>query len=132
MTTPRAPYSLEPTSFPFPALAHGASRAPLGGPRETLMACFVFARLAEDAILNGTLYTDEQRQARAQGARQWLGALAVPASAKGHLMRLCDATMAVDRKAMRESIEGVISVTADQLDHGASSELQRLAQAVAG
>jgi hypothetical protein len=130
--TPRAPYSLEPTSFPLPALAASIGRAPLGGPREVALACFLVGRLVRDAAQSADLLTTEQRRSRAQGAKQWLASAALPATIRAALVRLADATVTVDSNAVRGAMESVMTVTANQLDSGARLELGRLAQAVVG
>ena len=50
MLVPQPPYALDAPAFPFPALAALAGRAPLGGQRETVLACFVAARLVRDSV----------------------------------------------------------------------------------
>ena len=130
---PRAPYSLEPTAFPCPAIVALCGRAPLGGPRETALACFVLARL----VLDARGLPAELRKARAQGARHWLGAAAVPAAVRPALMRLADATADDSTGAtggdrgLKAALDSVIAVTANQLDGAARLELARLTQAVA-
>jgi len=127
---PRAPYSLEPTSFPLPALAMSIGRAPLGGPREIALACFLVGRLVRDAAQSDDLLTADQRRVRAQGAKQWLGSAALPATIRSALVRLAETTVGVDSNAVRAALESVMTVTANQLDSGARLELGRLAQAV--
>lgn len=129
-TAPRAPYALEPTSFPLPVLAASIGRAPLGGPREVAIACFLVGRLVRDAAESADLLTAEQRRARAQGARHWLGAAALPAGVRNALVRLADSTVSMDSNAVRAALESVMTVTANQLDPAARLELGRLAQAV--
>jgi hypothetical protein len=127
---PRAPYSLEPTLFPFPALASMAGSAPLGGPREIALACFLVARIAGDAA-DGTILTEEQRRERAQSARQWLGTASIPVPVKTALVLLAEAAGQSDRNAMKSALDSVMTVTANQLDSGPRLELGRLAQAIA-
>jgi hypothetical protein len=96
------------------------------------MACFVAARLVHDAVDGGAgAVPPSLRAARARGARAWLGALAVPATMRGPLGRLIDASAADDVAAMRAALASVITVTAGHLDPGARSDLDRLAQAIA-
>ena len=127
---PRAPYSLEPTPFPFPALASMAGSAPLGGPREIALACFLVARIAGDAA-DGAILTEEQRVERAESAKHWLGTASVPAPVKTALIRLAEASGLGDRNAMKSALDSVMTVTANQLDSGPRLELGRLAQAIA-
>lgn len=128
---PRAPYALEPTPFPFPHLAAMAGRAGMGGPREIALASLVVARLVADACSYPVPLTADQRRARAQGARHWLGSAAVPTAARGAFLRLADATGGDDTGAVADALESVIAITANQLDQGSRLELARLAQAIA-
>lgn len=132
LPTPRAPYSLEPCTFAFPALASLAGRAPLGGPRELALACFLASRILRDSLTASDLLTTEQLQHRIQSAKHWLGSAAIQAPAKAALVRLIEASSTRDRSTIRASFELVMTVTANQLDQGARLELVRLAQAIAG
>lgn len=127
---PRAPYSLEPTAFPFPALATMAGRAALGGPREIAIACFLVARIAGDAISNSAILSGDQRRSRAQGAKHWLGSAAIPTPIRTALIRLAESTAGEDKSATKAALDSVMTVTANQLDAGARLELGRLAQAI--
>lgn len=127
---PRAPYALDPTAFPFPALATLAGRAALGGPREIVLGCFLVARVAVDAtVVNGPL-TGDQKRVRAKHVADWLSATTIPGGVKGALVRLAEATAAEDRGAMSAAVDSVMTVTASHLDPSARLELGRLAQAV--
>jgi hypothetical protein len=95
------------------------------------MAAFVAARLAHDALeLGAGAVPPSLRQARARGARAWLGALAVPAGVRGPTGKLIDASAGDDPAAMRGPLASVINVTAAYLDQASRSELDRLAQAL--
>lgn len=130
-SAPRAPYALEPTNFPFPALAIMAGRAPLGGPRELALACFVVGRMVVDSTVLTEVLSPEQRQGRAQGAKHWLGSAAIPTPVRAALNRLAESTIAADLTAMKSALEVVMTITANQLDSGARLELGRLAQSIA-
>ena len=130
-SAPRAPYALEPNAFPLPALATMAGRAPLGGPRELALAWLVVARLVIDAVLNGQPLSSDQRHARAQGAKHWLGSTAIATPVRAALARLAESTSDEDAGAMKAAFDSVMTVTANQLDSGARLELGRLAQAIA-
>jgi hypothetical protein len=132
LTAARAPYSLEPCTFAFPALASLAGRAPLGGPRELALACFLVGRIVRDASSHGDLLAPDQLQHRIHGAKHWLGSAAIQAPVRTALSRLVEAASTRDRGAIRGAFEVVMTVTANQLDQGARLELLRLAQAVAG
>jgi len=130
-TAPRAPYSLEPTVFPFPALAALVGRAALGGQREVALACLVVGRLVLDATSSDAL-TADQRQTRGQRTRHWLGSAALPQPVRAALVRLVDAAAVDDPTGMAGPLDAVMTVTANLLDPAARLELDRLAQAVAG
>lgn len=129
---PRAPYSLEPCIFAFPALASLAGRAPLGGPRELALSCFLVGRIVRDALSLEDVLTPEQLQYRLNGAKHWLGSAAIQAPVRGALNRLVETSATRDRGGVRAALDVVMTVTANQLDQGARLELLRLAQAVAG
>lgn len=128
---PRAPYALEPTAFPFPALATMAGRAPLGGPREIVLACFLVARLVKEARTTAGVLTADQKRSRADDAKHWLGSAAIPGSIRTSLTRLADSSAGDDRHATLAALDSVMIVTANHLDPAARLELGRLAQAIA-
>jgi hypothetical protein len=128
-SVPRAPYALAPTPFPFPALAALAGQAPLGGPREAALACFMVARIVVDCVFEGTLGTDQNR-ARLQGVKHWLGAATLAAPTRAALQKLAESGVSGDREAARTALDSVIAVTANQLDPASRLELGRLAQAI--
>jgi len=107
-----------------------AGHAPLGGPREVALACFLVARIAAD-VVNGSMLSDEQRQGRVQGAKHWLGTAAVPPNVRTALIRLAEASVLGEGDAMKTALDSVMTVTANQLDSGPRLELGRLAQAIA-
>lgn len=108
-----------------------AGRAPLGGPREIALACLLVGRIVVDAVSTNGLLSIEQKRQRAQGARQWLGAAAIPSPVRVALSRLAEASCQDDRIAIRAALDSVMAVTASQLDPPARLELGRLAQAIA-
>jgi hypothetical protein len=132
VAAPRAPYSLQPTLFAFPAMAAMVGRASLGGPRESALACFLVSRIVRDSLVLRQEIGAEQLKQRAMSAKHWLGAAAIQPPLKNALSRLVDATYGGDAAALKVGIDGVMTVTANQLDAGARLELGRLAQAIAG
>lgn len=127
----RAPYSLRPLAFPLPALAAMGARAPLGGPRETALACLMVGRLAADLLDSAAPLAPELRKTRAQGARQWLSGTTLPPPVRAALLRLTEATATGRATAVSEALDSVMTVTANQLDSAARLELGKLAQALA-
>ena len=126
---PRAPYSLEPNSFPLPALAAQAGRAPLGGQRETALACFVVGRLVAAACAGGASASEAGKE-RVQGVKHWLGAAALSTPLKQGLIRAAECASEGDRGGVKTALDSVMTVTANQLDPAARLELARLTQAV--
>lgn len=131
ISPPRAPYALEPTDFPFPALAMLAGRAPLGGPREVALACLVVGRIVLDATADREVLSSDQRQGRIQGAKHWLGSAAITTPLRAALFKLAESTATGERSAIKAALETVMTVTANQLDSAARLELGRLAQTIA-
>ena len=121
----RPTYTLDAPAFRFRALAALAGRAPLGGPREVALACFMAARLAAGAAGSSPL-PQPIRQSRATGARSWFASIALPANTRVPLTRLADATANAGRAAIADALAHVIAVTAQHLDSAAHSELERL------
>ncbi len=131
MQRPQPPYAVSVPEFPLPGLAGLTGRAPLGGPRETLVACFVAGRLVRDAVGAGSI--DPQiRAARAAGARSWLTSLAMPASVRNAIVRLVESTASDDLSQVRAALSAVIGLTATYLDSPARSDLEHLAQTLGG
>lgn len=104
----------------------------MGGPRETALSCLLIARLVADAIDPALGLAPDQRRARAQAARHWLGAAALTPPARAALMRLSDAAAAERLDGMAVALDSVMTVTANALDPAARLELSRLAQTLAG
>lgn len=92
------PYSLEPVTFPLPALADAAASTPLGGDREMAIASFLVARLMLAATPPAQLPLTD-RATRAERARHWLSALAMPQPARMALLRAADASVGGGRDA---------------------------------
>lgn len=128
---PRAPYALDSTEFALPALAAQAGRAPLGGPREIVLAVFLVARLAADLATHRSLLSQEQRRLRARDSTHWLGSAALPATIRAALARLAEATAEADNPRVGAALESVMAVTANHVDPAARLELARLAQVLA-
>jgi hypothetical protein len=126
---PRAPYSLEPNSFPLPALAALAGRAPLGGQRETALACFVVGRLIASASAPSATASEQGRE-RLQGVKHWLGSAALATNLRQALARAADCGSEGDNAGVKTALDSVMTVTANQLDPAARLELARLSQAI--
>lgn len=128
MLVARAPYAVEPTEFRFPSLAAAAGRAPLGGQRETALAAFLAARLADDAIQPTSLPLALRAQ-RAAAARSWLSSIAVSTPVRRAVLRLLEASESDDAApadSIFAALQGVTAVTANLLAPAAQLELENL------
>jgi len=127
---PSPPYALATPRFRFRALAALAGRSPLGGEREVALAALLAARLVVGALPPQPL-PQGVRITRANGARAWFAALALPVALRQSLARLVDATTSVDRDGLEGALRAVIDVGTPQLDPLAIAELQEVLRAVA-
>ena len=89
------------------------------------LATLLAARLAVGALPPAPL-PQNVRITRANGARAWFAALAVPPSFRQSLTRLVDATTSVDRDGLETALRAVIDGSAPHLDAAALSELREV------
>ena len=89
------------------------------------MATLLAARLVIGALPPSPL-PQQVRIVRANGARAWFAALAVPPSFRQSLMRLMDATTSVDRDGLESALRAVIDISAPHLDAPALTELREI------
>ena len=120
-----SPFALAIPTFSLRAVALAAGRAPLGGPRESLLVALVAARLAAGALPEAKL-SPAQRESRADQARLWIGTIAVPQVPKVAAARVIELSAKGDREGLAEALAKVTDVTAPYLDRGARSELDSL------
>lgn len=129
MPPPRPPFTPDRATFACPALLTLAAKAGLGGARETLLGAVMAARLA--AGVRGPFALEASaRQARAEGARQWLAAITLPPKARTALLRAFATTADGDPPGVADALEAVTEVTSPHLDRAARSELVRLVTAL--
>lgn len=129
------PYSVEPATFQFPALAALAGKLQLGSGREAAVAALLAARLARDAADPDTL-DRATREARAAAARDWFRALCPDARIRAACTAVADATGGpgprseggLDTAALARAIQRVSEVTSRHLDAAARRELEALAR----
>lgn len=121
------PYALATPRFRFRALAALAGRSPLGGEREIALATLLAARLAIGALPPLRL-PQGIRATRANGARAWFAALALPASVRAALARLVEATADMDCSTVEPALRLVLEATSPLLDAGAVAELREVAR----
>ena len=101
----------------------------MGGEREVALATLLAARLVV-----GTLppaLPQSVRITRANGARAWFAALAMPVSLRLTLTRLLDATTSVDRDGLEVALRNVIDATSTALDSAAIGELREISRLLA-
>ena len=127
----RPPFALATPQFLCPALAQLAGRAPLGGGREVVLACFVGTRLAATLLPEHALPA-ATRLARAGATRTWLATLSLPAALRIPCARLVDASAGDDAEVLAAALERVTSLAAEQLDQPARAEMESLARAIRG
>ncbi|MBI1808410.1 MAG: hypothetical protein HYR75_00815 [Gemmatimonadetes bacterium] len=123
---PPQPYALETPPFPFRALAALAAKAPLGGARETALATLIASRLIVGALAPLSLPAPARRQ-RADAAKVWLSAVALPAPVRTAIARLVELSASDDLESIAQGVTKVTEVTAPYLDRHARLELERLA-----
>ena len=129
---PFLPYALIAPSFPFRHLAALAGRAPIGGAREVALACFMAARLAAERGPTSIELTDEARQARAAGAKSWLGTLTLPAAVRSPLVKCIESSAKGNMAALAREVTAVRSACTSYLDAGSRADLDGLAERLSG
>lgn len=126
---PSTPFAATRATFACPALLAQAGRAGLGGPREALLGAVMAVRLVQ-AIRPPWPLDAAVRTARAEGARQWLVALTIPAKTRTALQRAFATSASGDPGAAADALDAVTEVTSAHLDRAARSELVRLVTAL--
>ncbi|MDQ6612353.1 MAG: hypothetical protein M3Y64_07965 [Gemmatimonadota bacterium] len=129
MQVDQPPYSLQPLSFPFPALAALAGRLPLGGGREIALASLTAARLAVSMLEPEPLAVAD-RTTRASAARVWLASLALPTTMRVPFTRCFESTAGapIGAAGALRSLQTLIHA---HLDAPSSLELERLSRRLA-
>jgi hypothetical protein len=109
------PFALAATPFRFRALASLAGRAPLGGEREIVLACYVVGRLVAGLLPPYRLSTETIR-ARAGLVRSWLGAHALAANCRTACSNVIEAVIAGDLSAVHAALVELTTVAGPHLD----------------
>lgn len=97
----------------------------MGGPREVLLAAMQAARMVEGAAGPHPL-PESLRRSRANAARSWLSALALPSSSRVIISRAIEASAGAERDALAQAWEGVATLVAPGADLAARAELRRV------
>ena len=122
---PSPPFALSATGFPLRSLAALAARSALGGPREVLLAVMQAARMVEGAAGLHPL-PESLRRSRANAARSWLAALALPAQSRLTIARAIEASAGAERDVLAQAWETVVALVAPTADLAARAELRRV------
>lgn len=119
------PYALAAPGFHLRSLAALAARSALGGPREVLLAVMQAARMVEGAFGAHPL-PESLRRSRANAARSWLAALALPSASRLTIARLIEASAGAERDALAAAWEAVAALVTPGADLPARAELRRV------
>ena len=122
---PLPPFALSTVGFPLRSVAALAARSALGGPREVLLAVMQAARMVEGAAGLHPL-PESLRRSRANAARSWLAALALPASSRLTIARAIEASATAERDAMAQAWEAVVALVSPGADLAVRAELRRV------
>jgi hypothetical protein len=119
------PYALAAPGFHLRSLAALAARSALGGPREVLLAVIQAARMVEGAFGAHPL-PESLRRSRANAARSWLAALALPNASRLTIARVIEASASAERETLASSWEAVAALVTPGADLPARAELRRV------
>ncbi len=125
------PYALPAPAFRFRNLATLAGRAPIGGAREVVLACFVAARLVNDCCDPMLDLDEDARAARCAGAKGWLGTIAIPSPVRTPVARLAEASANGHPETMAPLVTALCKAADSFLDPAARAELDALAASLA-
>jgi hypothetical protein len=120
-------FALTAPAFRFRSLAALSARAPLGGDRETVVACLQLARLCA-GLLPPYELTREQLIDRTENTRQWLASLAVPSGVRSTAFGVFGALTGLDRARLAEAMTDLVKAASGQLDETSRAELTVLIQ----
>lgn len=123
-------YALTTPVFRFRALAALSARAPLGGDRETVLACLQLGRLCA-GLMPPYNMSRELTVERIEQTKQWVSALAVPTGVRAVTFGIFGALNGFDRSRAALSLADLVKAAAGQLDEGSRAELETLRQELA-
>jgi len=123
-------YALTTPVFRFRALAALSARAPLGGDRETVLACLQLGRLCA-GLLPPYNMSRELTVERIEQTKQWVSALAVPTGVRAVTFGIFGALNGFDRSRAALSLADLVKAAAGQLDEASRAELETLRQELA-
>jgi hypothetical protein len=120
-------YTLVTPVFRFRALTALSARAPLGGDRETLVACLQLGRLCA-GILPPYEMSRELVLERTEHTKQWLSSLAIPSGVRSTAFGIFGALNGFDRARCAIAFTDLVKAASAQLDEAARAELNALIQ----
>jgi hypothetical protein len=120
------PYALSRSTFPFPGLAAQVGRAPLGGPREAVLASLVVARLCI-SLLPPYDISFEDAAARSAQAKNWLCGLTLGVGLKNILTGIIDAAGSINHAAIADELDKLLASPSAGFDSGSREEVEKLA-----
>jgi hypothetical protein len=120
-------FALATPAFRFRALTALSGRAPLGGDRETLVACLQLARLCA-GILPPYELSRELTIERTEHTKQWLSSLAVPSGVRSTAFGIFGALNGFDRARCASAFLDLVKAASAQLDEASRAELNALLQ----
>ena len=118
-------FTLTTPVFRFRALAALTARAPLGGDRETVLACLQLGRLCAGLLPPYTI-SRELTVERIEQTRQWVSALAMPTGIRAVAFSIFGALNGFDRSRAGLALADLVKAASGQLDEGSRSELETL------
>ncbi len=126
---PPTPFAVAPRAFRFAALATAAAPRRTGGERETLMALFMIARLADTPTqeISAPPAVAPNREAideRGEAMKRWLSSLSLPAPVADACLRCVEAWMAGDRLSLADSWRDLAVGTRELLDPSGISDVE--------
>lgn len=120
-------FTLATPVFRFRALAALTARAPLGGDRETVLACLQLGRLCAGLLPPYTM-SRELTVERIEQTRQWVSALAVPTGIRAVAFSIFGALNGFDRSRAALALADLVKAAYGQLDEASRFELDTLRQ----
>jgi len=120
-------FTLTTPVFRFRALAALTARAPLGGDRETVLACLQLGRLCAGLLPPYTI-SRELTVERIEQTRQWVSALAMPTGIRAVAFSIFGALNGFDRSRAALALADLVKAAYGQLDEASRIELDTLRQ----
>jgi hypothetical protein len=118
-------FTLATPVFRFRSLAALTARSPLGGDRETVLACLQLGRLCA-GLLPPYAMSREITVERIEYTRQWVSALAMPTGIRAVAFSIFGALNGFDRSRAALALADLVKAAYGQLDEVSRLELDTL------